>query len=70
MASVGSKKGNETLSFFALLCDSLVKIYLFLLYHKSVAVSLHHLDQRTGMTQIPQFTLQLRQVDGNWKISY
>ena len=32
-------------------------------------VALQYLDQRTGMTQVSQFTLHLRQVEGNWKIS-
>lgn len=32
-------------------------------------VAVQYLDQRTGMTQISQFVLQLQQVDGNWKIS-
>ncbi|MFR3787673.1 MAG: conjugal transfer protein [Agathobaculum desmolans] len=31
-------------------------------------VAVQYLDQRTGMTQVSQFALQLRQVDGNWKI--
>ena len=31
-------------------------------------VAVQYLDQRTGMTQVSQFVLQLRQVDGNWKI--
>ena len=32
-------------------------------------VAVQYLDQRTGMTQVSQFTLQMRQVDGNWKIA-
>ncbi|MFR5360336.1 MAG: conjugal transfer protein [Butyricicoccus sp.] len=32
-------------------------------------VAVQYLDQRTGMTQVSQFTLHLRQVEGNWKIS-
>lgn len=32
-------------------------------------VAVQYLDQRTGMTQVSQFTLHLRQVKGNWKIS-
>lgn len=32
-------------------------------------VAVQYLDQRTGMTQVSQFVLQLRQVDGNWKIT-
>ena len=32
-------------------------------------VAVQSLDQRTGMTQVSQFTLHLRQVEGNWKIS-
>ena len=32
-------------------------------------VAVQYLDQRTGMTQVSQFALQLRQLDGNWKIS-
>lgn len=32
-------------------------------------VAAQYLDQRTGMTQVSQFTLHLRQVEGNWKIS-
>ena len=31
-------------------------------------VAVQYLDQRTGMTQVSQFALQLRQIDGNWKI--
>ena len=31
-------------------------------------VAVQYLDQQTGMTQASQFVLQLRQVDGNWKI--
>ena len=31
-------------------------------------VAVQYLDQRTGMTQVSQFVLQLRQVDGNWRI--
>lgn len=31
-------------------------------------VAVQYLDQRTGMTQVSQFALQLRQVDGNWKV--
>lgn len=31
-------------------------------------VTVQYLDQRTGMTQVSQFALQLRQIDGNWKI--
>ena len=31
-------------------------------------VAVQYLDQRTGMTQASQFALQLRQLDGNWKI--
>lgn len=31
-------------------------------------VAVQYLDQQTGMTQVSQFVLQLRQVDGNWKI--
>lgn len=30
--------------------------------------AVQYLDQRTGMTQVSQFALQLRQIDGNWKI--
>lgn len=33
-------------------------------------VAVQYLDQRTGMTQISQFVLQLRQIDGNCKIGY
>ena len=32
-------------------------------------VAVQYRDQRTGMTQVSQFTLHLRQVEGNWKIS-
>ena len=32
-------------------------------------VAVQYLDQRTGMTQVSQFTLHLRQIEGNWKIS-
>ena len=32
-------------------------------------VAAQYFDQRTCMTQVSQFALQLRQVDGNWKIS-
>ena len=32
-------------------------------------VAVQYLDQRTGMTLVSQFTLHLRQVEGNWKIS-
>ena len=32
-------------------------------------VAVQYLDQRTGMTQVSQFELQLRQLDGNWKIT-
>lgn len=32
-------------------------------------VAVQYLDQRTGMTQVSQFELQLRQIDGNWKIT-
>lgn len=32
-------------------------------------VAVQYLDQRTGMTQVSQFALQLRQIDGNWKIN-
>ena len=32
-------------------------------------VAVQYLDQRTGMTQVSQFTFHLRQVEGNWKIS-
>ena len=31
-------------------------------------VAVQYLDQRTGMTQVSQFALQLRQVGGNWRI--
>ena len=31
-------------------------------------VAVQYLDQRTGMTQVSRFALQLRQIDGNWKI--
>lgn len=31
-------------------------------------VAVQYLDQRTGMTQMSQLGLQLRQVDGNWKM--
>lgn len=31
-------------------------------------VAVQYLDQQMGMTQVSQFVLQLRQVDGNWKI--
>lgn len=34
-----------------------------------VNVVVKYLDQGTGMTQISQFELKLRQNDGNWKIS-
>ena len=34
----------------------------------TVHVAVQYLDQRTGMTQVSQFALQLRQIDGNWKI--
>ena len=33
-------------------------------------VAVQYLDQRTGMTQVSQFVLQLKKTDGNWKISY
>lgn len=32
-------------------------------------VAVQYLDQRTGMTQVSQFALQLKQEDGNWKIA-
>ena len=32
-------------------------------------VTVQYLDQRTGMTQVSQFVLYLRQLDGNWKIT-
>ena len=32
-------------------------------------VAVQYLDQRTGMTQVSQFALQLQQVEGNWKIA-
>ena len=32
-------------------------------------MAVQYLDQRTGMTQVSQFELQLRQIDGNWKIT-
>ena len=32
-------------------------------------VAVQYLDQRTGMTQVSQFELEMRQVDGNWKIA-
>lgn len=32
-------------------------------------VAVQYLDQRTGMTQVSQFELEMRQVDGNWKIT-
>ena len=32
-------------------------------------VAVQYLDQRTGMTQVSQFALQLERVDGNWKIT-
>ena len=32
-------------------------------------VAVQYLDQQTGMTQVSQFELQLRQLDGNWKIT-
>ena len=31
-------------------------------------VAVQYLDQRTGMTQVSQSALRLRQIDGNWKI--
>ena len=31
-------------------------------------VAVQYLDQRTGMTQVSQFELQLHQVDGNWRL--
>lgn len=34
----------------------------------TVHVAVQYLDQRTGMTQVSQFVLQLRQIDGNWKV--
>ena len=34
----------------------------------TVRVAVQYLDQRTGMTQVSQFELEMRQVDGNWKI--
>lgn len=34
-----------------------------------IDAAVQYLDQRTGMTQVSQFTLHLRQVEGNWKIS-
>ena len=33
-------------------------------------VVVQYLDQRTGMTQVSQFEIALRQNDGNWKISH
>lgn len=36
----------------------------------TVNVAVQYLDQRTGMTQVSQFVLQLKKADGNWKISY
>ena len=38
-------------------------------YTVTADVAVQYLDQRTGMTQVSQFTLHLRQVEGNWKIS-
>ena len=32
-------------------------------------VAVQYLDQRTSMTQVSQFVLKLKKVDGNWKIS-
>ena len=32
-------------------------------------VAVQYLDQRTGMTQVSQFALQIERVDGNWKIT-
>ena len=32
-------------------------------------VVVQYLDQRTGMTQVSQFGLQLKKEDGNWKIA-
>ena len=32
-------------------------------------VAVQYLDQRTGMTQVSQFALQLKKEDGNWKIA-
>ena len=32
-------------------------------------VAVQYLDQRTGMTQVSQFALQLERVEGNWKIT-
>ena len=32
-------------------------------------VAVQYLDQRTGMTQVSQFALQLERLDGNWKIT-
>ena len=31
-------------------------------------VAVQYLDQRTGMTQVSQFALQLEQIKGNWEI--
>ena len=38
-------------------------------YTVTAHVAVQYLDQRTGMTQVSQFELQLRQIDGNWKIT-
>ena len=35
----------------------------------TACVAVQYLDQRTGMTQVSQFELQLRQLDGNWILS-
>ena len=34
-----------------------------------MSMAVQYLDQRTGMTQVSQFELEMRQVDGNWKIA-
>lgn len=31
-------------------------------------VAVQYLDQRTGMTQVSQFALQLEKIKGNWEI--
>lgn len=34
----------------------------------TVNVAVQYLDQRTGMTQVSQFGLQLKKIKGNWEI--
>ena len=37
--------------------------------HGIAALGKDRIHQRTGMTQVSQFALQLERVDGNWKIT-